>query len=72
MNQALHTSFSNREMMDLTVNDEEHSIIDIAMVANGEEGQNKFKLSFTILEHHIICLLTGTISRTMFPFHLNL
>ena len=24
-----------------------------------------------ILEHHVICLLTGTISRTMFAFHLH-
>ena len=35
------TSFSNREMMDLTVNNEENSIIDISMVANAEEGQKE-------------------------------
>ena len=37
------TSFSNREMMDLTVNNKENSIIDIAIVANVEEGQKEIQ-----------------------------
>ena len=37
------TSFSNKEMMDLIVNDKENLIIDIAMVANAEEGQKEIQ-----------------------------